>query len=852
MANTIKLKRGSGSDPGASDLSVGEVALRTDNGTLFTKNDAGNITEIGASSGVADGDKGDITVSSSGSTWTIDSGATQVANKLPLAGGTLTGALNFNDVYTSLSEGSTNTLRITTDSGYVDIGPKNTSWCHFHTDRTSFYFAQKVSWNGNILPYGDSTHDIGSNGSRWANIYGDNIYGSGANLTSLPAAQLSGAIANGVTATTQSASDNSTKVATTAYTDTAISNLVDSSPSALNTLNELAAALGDDANFSTTVTNSIATKLPLAGGTLTGTLTARDINPDGDNTRNIGNGTNNYASIWASTRFRGNDGVKLVLGSSQDLIIHHSSNANIIEAPTNHSISINTGTGDNADKTSIHCVANGGAVDLRFADSAKLTTSNTGVTVSGTCTATTFSGSGASLTNVNATTLDGIDSAEFLRSNAADSMSARLTLNQDNDNEKLVLAGTGDPLIRFQEGTTNKAYIQWNANGFLGIYNQEDSSSLLIKDDITFSVDGSTYHSIYHEGNLSVGDGGLTQNNFTNTLKSKLDGIEASATADQTAAEILTAIKTVDGAGSGLDSDLWDGNQFSSYLNQAVLTTSQPTFGNLYSNDWFRNNGSGEGLYNQANDAHFYNASDNYWHLNGNSGDITHGALILYDRYNSAAGNSTGRKGYIYWDSSGFGLLDNTGNWLIKGDGSNTHLERGSLNITGQVNASNNIICSNWFYNNGSGEGLYNSATTQHFYSHNDDYWNIAGGTSANGIIFRDEHGGTIRGYVYANNSSQVGFLNANGDWAFCVNGSTNVISYFDFIPSTNNSKDLGSSSNRWRNIYTNDLNLSNEGGSNDVDGTWGSFTIQEGSDDLFLINKRNGKKYKFNLTEVN
>ena len=72
------------------------------------------------------------------------------------------------------------------------------------------------------------------------------------------------------TATTQSASDNSTSVATTAYVTTAIANLADSAPSTLNTLNELAAALGDDANFSTTVTNSIAGKLPLAGGTMTG------------------------------------------------------------------------------------------------------------------------------------------------------------------------------------------------------------------------------------------------------------------------------------------------------------------------------------------------------------------------------------------------------------------------------------------------------------------------------------------------------------------------------------------------------------------------------------------------------
>ena len=88
-----------------------------------------------------------------------------------------------------------------------------------------------------------------------------------------------GVLANGVTATTQSASDNSTKVATTAYTDTAIANLVDSSPSALNTLNELAAAIGDDANFSTTITNSIATKLPLAGGTLTGNLIISSTHP---------------------------------------------------------------------------------------------------------------------------------------------------------------------------------------------------------------------------------------------------------------------------------------------------------------------------------------------------------------------------------------------------------------------------------------------------------------------------------------------------------------------------------------------------------------------------------------------
>ena len=54
---------------------------------------------------------------------------------------------------------------------------------------------------------------------------------------------------------------------------TAIANLVDTSPATLDTLNELAAALGDDPNFSTTMTNAIAAKLALTGGTLTGLLT---------------------------------------------------------------------------------------------------------------------------------------------------------------------------------------------------------------------------------------------------------------------------------------------------------------------------------------------------------------------------------------------------------------------------------------------------------------------------------------------------------------------------------------------------------------------------------------------------
>ena len=81
--------------------------------------------------------------------------------------------------------------------------------------------------------------------------------------------------------------------------------------------------------------------------------------------------------------------------------------------------------------------------------------------------------------------------------------------------------------------------------------------------------------------------------------------------------------------------------------------------------------------------------------------------------------------------------------------------------------------------------------------------------------------------------------------------GGQNLTGLHTLTPATNNLYDLGSSTLRWANLFVNDFNLSNEGHKNDVDGTWGSYTIQEGEESLFLINQRNGKKYKFVLQEV-
>ena len=101
--------------------------------------------------------------------------------------------------------------------------------------------------------------------------------------------------------------------------------------------------------------------------------------------------------------------------------------------------------------------------------------------------------------------------------------------------------------------------------------------------------------------------------------------------------------------------------------------------------------------------------------------------------------------------------------------------------------------------------------------------------------------------YIVQQESANISIYTGSSiKWNFTTGGS--------FEPGANDAYDIGSTSNVVRNIFTGDLhlnNLSKEKG-NDVDGTNGSWTIQEGQDDLYIINKLNGKKYRIPLEEVN
>ncbi len=201
--------------------------------------------------------------------------------------------------------------------------------------------ANTVKLNASTLPATDITYSLGNNSYKWLNIYAQNFFGRATTAGSIDAignindVDVSGAVNGSVLKYNSSTSqweigtDNSggggggsstfvglsdtpgnftgdankfvrvnsgenaleftSDVATQTYVNTQVANLVDSAPGTLDTLNELAAALGDDANFATTVTNSIATKLATA-----------DFNTTFDNrlatksTTNLTEGTNLY------------------------------------------------------------------------------------------------------------------------------------------------------------------------------------------------------------------------------------------------------------------------------------------------------------------------------------------------------------------------------------------------------------------------------------------------------------------------------------------------------------------------------------------------------------------------------
>ncbi len=113
----------------------------------------------------------------------------------------------------------------------------------------------------------------------------------------------------------------------------------------------------------------------------------------------------------------------------------------------------------------------------------------------------------------------------------------------------------------------------------------------------------------------------------------------------------------------------------------------------------------------------------------------------------------------------------------------------------------------------------------------------------------------TDKGYkiLYSDGTNIVDITADLGDITTGAVTSGGITATGNIVPGANDTYDLGASGNVWRNLYTGDLHLSNQAKNqgNVVDGTKGNWTLQEGKDNIFMINNISGEKFKINLSKI-
>jgi len=296
------------------------------------------------------------------------------------------------------------------------------------------------------------------------------------------------ALTGAPTAPTAAANTNTTQVATTAYVQAELTDLIGGAPGTLDTLNELAAAINDDATYASTLTTALGTKVTK---------------------------TTNQALSTAA------DAMTI----------------------SGHTITLNRGDGTTdtvvvPDNNTTYSVGDGGLSQINF-------------------------------TSADNTKLDGIATSA---NNYAHPTTA--------GNKHIPTAGSAGQFLKYSaSGTavwaTPSYTTNTDTNTWRGISDSVSTTNAAISASQTAVK--AAYDRSWPNTTYSVGDGGLTTHNFTTADHNKLNGIEASATADQSAAQLLAALKTVDGNGSGgLNAGTLDGlvlgTGVNSSANQVVRT----------------------------------------------------------------------------------------------------------------------------------------------------------------------------------------------------------------------------------------------------------------------------------------
>ena len=565
MANTIKLKRGSGSDPSASDLSVGEIAIRTDSGKLFTKKDNGSVAEISGSGGIDDGDKGDITVSNSGATFTIDNG---VVTSAKITDGTIVNA----DINASAAIDGSKIQAAGLFNQGVMTAAQNNKLAGIEDNATGDMTATEVL----SLISGDNII-LGEISSTGNSTFAGNITISSSDGGSAAAPELD---LNRDSASPADAdylgqikftgeSDDGSKEVYAKITG----KIGDASSGTEDGIIEIAHRKAGSNNISARFTS---TDLKLINGTglevagnisCDGTVDGRDIATDGTKLDGIesnatadqtaseilallltvdGSGSGLDADTLdgvASTSFLRADEDDSFIGT----ITANSDNTNPvikIQGTGPNFIQFASDASGTVDADSINFIYRSGGNTLGFE---RASDGNTLFSVDADDGTTHFSG------NLNV-------------GNGCD-VTGNITVTGTVDGRDIATDGT--KLDGIATGATNVSNTNQLTNG-AGFLTSVGTSN--IDDDaVTFAKIQNVSATNRILGRDSAGAGVIEEITPAN-LRTMLN-VEDGATADQTASEILTLIKTVDGAGSGLDADTLDGVSSGSFIRSDATDT---------------------------------------------------------------------------------------------------------------------------------------------------------------------------------------------------------------------------------------------------------------------------------------
>jgi len=590
--------------------------------------------------------------------------------------------------------------------------------------------------------------------------------------------------------------------ATPADITTAIDDLVDLAPGSLDTLNELAAALGDDANFASTVTTSLAGKSNVGHTHTKSEITdfahthddryytetesdSRFVNVTGD-------------TITGSLRVDGS----VEIGGDLEVV---GNSIGFIDTAFDAKIEVSDanpgGTGAVfdffGDGVSRNATLSAEQFDGNAATTTKLATARN-IALSGDVTGNAnFDGSG----NITISTAVANDShthdgryyteaeadSRFINA-SGDTMTGELIIDVTTANRMRLYTeqGTGRIADTFADDSTFKSYIYFDAGtnsndpgyimhetsdsetnegvlhlvpsddnaygDYVSIHGTNDPDSVKIHTDGTFegvtSINGITSTEIsYLDGVTSGIQGQLNGKQAAGTYNTIIGTDSDINTSGST---IIDNIYVTDGVITSMgtrtltladlgytgatnanyitnNNQLTNGAGYTTYsANQTLNTSSNPTFNQIYANGWFRNNQSGEGLYNQANAMHWYSTSNIEYSIYS----LQNSTRI---KFMTSGGNT---RGYVNADNNNnIGFLDENGNWGLRVDNSVNTILTGGLVIEGSINSGGSESASE-----------YEAAGTNIILK--------GDGSGRSGIFFQSERDGTN-----INHSSDFGYI---------------------------------------------------------------------------------------------